>query len=139
MIWKFSAPLAIVLAAAVPAVAAAPVVHNAPSKVTVHSAPGAPNTSFTAVVKASGQLVRGVGATAASQPEGTGTYEVDFTNDVTTCAYVATVGEPKSSGSEPAAFITVVGRSGVPNGIYVETFAHSGKLKNLPFHVDVGC
>jgi len=138
MIWKYSVPLALALAAAVPAFGAAPV-HNAPSKVTVHSAPGAPNTSFTAVVKASGVLVRGVGATAASQPEGTGTYEVDFTNDVTSCAYVATIGEPKSSGSEPAAFINVVGRSGVPNGIYVQTFSRGGKLKNFSFHVDVGC
>jgi len=138
MIWKCSVPLAIVLAAGLPAFAAAPV-HNAPSKVTIHSAPGAPNTSFTAVVKATGELVRGVGATAASQPEGTGTYEVDFTNDVTSCSYVATVGQPKSTGSQPAAFITVVGRSGVPNGIFVETFARNGKLKNLPFHVDVGC
>ncbi|HEX4860202.1 MAG TPA: hypothetical protein VFV07_03130, partial [Rhizomicrobium sp.] len=78
-------------------------------------------------------------ATAASQPEGTGTYEVDFVSDVTNCAYVATIGEPSSKGSEPAAFITVVGRSGVGSAIFVETYARNGSLKNLPFQVDVGC
>ncbi|SRR5579862_1083739 len=137
MLWKLSVPLALLLAA-VPAVAAAPA-HNAPSKTTVHGAPGILAISYTAVVNSAGKLVRGSGATAASQPEGPGTYEVDFTNDVTNCAYVATIGEPGSKGSEPAAYVTVVGRSGVGNGIFVETYAHNGSLKNLPFQVDVGC
>ena len=137
MLWKFSAPLALLLAA-VPAVAAAPI-HNAPSKTTVHGEPGLLTTSYTAVVNSAGKLIRGTGATGASQPEGTGTYEVDFTSDVTGCAYAATIGEPSSKGFEPAGFITVVGRSGVANGIFVQTYAHNGKLKNLPFHVDVGC
>ena len=71
--------------------------------------------------------------------EGTGSTEVDFAGDVTGCAYVATVGETGSDGAEPAAFITVVGRSGVPQGVFVETFSLKGRLKNLPFHIDVGC
>lgn len=134
--------LALALAAAAVSAATAGPIHNAPSKITYKTAPpppGFPPTSYTAVVNKNGNLVRGLGATGASQPEGIGTYEVDFAVDVTHCAYVATVGETGGSGSEPPAFITVVGRSGTPNGIFVETFAPSGKLKNFPFHVDVGC
>ena len=135
-----SLPLAAVLAAAVASLAAAGPLHNAPAKITYKSAPPPDaGTTFTAVVAANGKLVRGSGATAALQAEGKGTYEVDFTNDVTGCAYVATVGEPGSDGGEPASFITVVGRSGVPQGIFVETLSSKCKDQNLPFHVDVNC
>ena len=97
------------------------------------------STSYTAVVAPNGHLVRGKGATAAMQSEGTGTYEVDFVSDVTGCAYVATVGETGSRGSEQASFITVVGRSGVAAGVFVSTYDVNGNLKTLPFHIDVGC
>jgi len=107
-------------------------------KFTVLPAPG-PSVSLTAVVAANATLKRGNGATAVSQPDGIGTYEVDFTNDVTACAYVATLGEPASKGFLPAGFITVVSRFGTPQGVYVATYAKNGQLKNLPFHVDVGC
>ena len=139
-----SLPLAIALAAVVgtAAVAKGPVVqiHNAPSKIIYKTAlPPPAGVSYSAVVNNKGHLVRGSGATGASRAEGNGTTEVDFTNDVSGCAFVATVGEPASNGSEPASFITVVGRSGTPQGVYVETLDHSGSLANLPFHIDVGC
>lgn len=95
--------------------------------------------SFTAVVSAKGTLVRGSGATAASQPEGKGTYEVDFSADVTGCAYVATLGQTGSRGTADPGMITVVGRSGVPNGIFVETGDRLGNDKDRSFQVDVGC
>lgn len=114
--------------------------HNLPMKTLREPiGPPAAGTSYTAVVKADGVLKRGSGAVSASQPEGTGTYEVDFTADVTGCAYVATLGEPASSGIAPAGDITVAGRSGVPEGIFVETANIHGVLKNRSFHVDVGC
>jgi hypothetical protein len=91
------------------------------------------------VVKADGVLKRGSGVVSASQPEGTGTYEVDFAADVTGCAFVATVGEPASNGTAPASDITVVSRSGVPEGVFVETANIHGVLKNRSFHIDVGC
>jgi hypothetical protein len=114
--------------------------YNAPSKVTFQGAPPpAKSRSFTAVVNKAGNLVRGSGATSAAAMEDAGSYEVDFNGDVSQCAYTATVGEPGSSGSEPASLITVVSRSGDPSGIFVQTFKHDGKLKALPFQVDVGC
>jgi len=101
--------------------------------------PGILITSYTAVVAANAKLIRGIGATSASQDEGRGTYTVTFATDISSCAYVVTVGETDSSGTQPAALATVVGRSGDPTGIFIETFDHNGSLKNLPFHVDVGC
>lgn len=135
-----SLPLALVLAAAAASLATAGPVHNAPSKSTYISAPPATaGSSFTAVVNSKARLVRGTGATGALRPDGKGTTEIDFTNDVSGCAFVATVGETGSDGFEPASFITVVGRSGTPQGVYVETYSLKGKLANLPFHLDVGC
>jgi hypothetical protein len=114
--------------------------HNLPIKILRGPVgPPAAGTSYTAVVKADGVLKRGSGVVSASQPEGVGTYEVDFAVDVTGCAYVATVGEPASSGTVPASDITVVGRSGVPEGVFVETANSKGVLKNRAFHIDVGC
>ena len=113
--------------------------HNLPSGTLHQIAPPPAGTSFTAVVSANGRLIRGSGATAASQPEGKGTYEVDFGADVTGCAYVATIGEPGSKLVAPAADITVVGRSGIPEGVFVETADNGGLAKNFPFHIDVGC
>ena len=114
--------------------------HNLPSKKRQVS-PGPPplGTSFTAVVKGSGELVRGSGAVAASQPEGVGTYEVEFTADVTNCVYVATLGEPGNNGPAPPGDITVVGRSGDAEGVFVQTGDIHGNLKNRAFHIDVGC
>lgn len=112
---------------------------NAPSKIHKIAPPGVLHTSFTAVVTANGTLKRGVGAVSASIPEGKGTYVVDFTNDVTQCAYVVTIGEPDSSGSQPAAAASVVGRSGDPAGVFIEIFDPSGAPQKLPFHIDVGC
>lgn len=112
---------------------------NAPSGVHKVAPPGVAHTSFTAVVTANGTLKRGIGAVGASIPEGKGTYEVHFTNDITQCAYVVTIGEPDASGSQPAAAATVVGRSGDPTGIFIEIFDPSGAPQKLPFHVDVGC
>jgi|SRR6185437_8401151 len=101
--------------------------------------PPSGHKSFAAVVSAAGHLVRGSGATAASQPEGTGTYEVDFSSDVTGCAYVATLGQTGSKGTADPGMITVVGRSGVPNAIFVTTGDRHGRDKNRSFQVDVGC
>jgi hypothetical protein len=114
--------------------------HNLPTK-NIHAPAGLPpiGVSLTAVVKANGDLVRGDGVVSSSQPEGTGTYQVDFTANVTNCVYVATLGEPGTSGTAPPGDITVVGRSGDPQGVFVQTANINGTLKNRAFHIDVGC
>ena len=65
--------------------------------------------------------------------------EVDFSADVTGCAYVATLGQTGSNGTAVPGLITVVGRSGMPNGVFVETGDRHGHEKNRSFQIDVGC
>lgn len=114
--------------------------HNLPTNTPGRqAAPGVLHRSLTAVVTAGGHLVRGTGVTGASQPEGQGTYEVDFETDVTACAYVATLGQTGSVGLSLPGDITVVGRSGIPSAIFVSTSDTKGRLRNRSFQVDVGC
>jgi len=101
---------------------------------------GVVHTSLTAVVTTKGVLRRGIGAvSAAPTDDGPGTYAVVFDRNISSCAFVATVGEPDSEGSQPAASTTVVGLNGNPSGVYVTTSTPTGRLRNMPFHLDVGC
>jgi hypothetical protein len=88
--------------------------------------------SIWAVVNSNGVLVRSHSATASSVLA-TGQYEVDFARDVSACAYVAT---PFIAGP---AFVAVVPRNGVPNGLFVSTFDKTGASSNVAFQVAVFC
>lgn len=94
-----------------------------------------------AVVNADGTLARGSnGVTSTTVPsDGPGAYSVHFPRNVTTCAYVATIGLSGSSGTSPAGFISVVGRNGDPNAVYVATDDTGGSGSNRGFHLLVGC
>jgi hypothetical protein len=106
-----------------------------------HAPAGLPpaGVSFTAVVKANGTLVRGFGAVSVSQPEGAGSYQVDFTADVTNCAYVVTLGDPGNNAPPAPGDVTVAGRNGDPEGLFIQTADIHGTLENRAFHLDVGC
>jgi len=93
---------------------------------------------MSAVVNADGTLARNAGATSATA-FGSGQYEVIFERDVTACTYVATIGLSATSGSSSPGFVTVVGRAGAPNGIFVTTDDATGASLNLGFHVIVFC
>ncbi len=99
---------------------------------------GMPPTAqtFFAVVNADGSLARGFQA-AFSQNLGTGFYEVIFNFDVTGSAYVASIGSSASFGIEPTGEITVVGRVGTPNGVFVTTSDSTGAFANRGFHLAV--
>lgn len=99
---------------------------------------GMPPTAqaFFAVVESNGVLVRGFGAVAALRL-GVGTYQVTFSHDVTRSAYVATTGFTGSVGAPPDGHVTVVGRFGVPNGVFVQTRDNAGNLADRAFHMVV--
>lgn len=99
------------------------------------SAPGTARTYF-AVVNADGSLARGFHA-VSSQRFGPGLYEVIFAHDVRGSAYIGVIGGSGSVGIETAAHITVVGRSGVPNGVFVTMTDSSGKYVDRGFHLAV--
>ncbi|MGN9764346.1 hypothetical protein ACTMS2_04160 [Micromonospora sp. SD12] len=89
-----------------------------------------------AVVHASGGLARGLGVATASRLA-TGVYQVVFDQDVTAAGYVGTVGLPGSTGVAPCGKIVVAGRTGIPNAVFVSTFADDGRPADRPFHLAV--
>ena len=102
---------------------------------------GMPPTSqvMYAVVNADGTKAHGFPKNDVTSTNlGTGTYEVDFPQDITTCAYQATIGNA-SSGTAPNGFIQVDARAGQIKGVFVETTDTTGTLANRPFHLTVSC
>ncbi|GAA5183358.1 hypothetical protein GCM10023322_22420 [Rugosimonospora acidiphila] len=97
---------------------------------------GMPPTAQTlyAVVNSNGTLARGFGASSAVILA-TGTYQVNFSHDVTHSALIGTIGLAGTSGSSAPGFITVVGRVGVANAVFVQTYNSAGALANLGFHL----
>jgi hypothetical protein len=95
-------------------------------------------TRLTAVVNASGSLARSQGTTSAGHV-GTGLYEVIFTQNVTACTYVASVGNPTAGVPTPFGSASVVPRNGNANGVGVATIDPAGALADLPFHLIVVC
>jgi hypothetical protein len=99
---------------------------------------GMPETAqtFFAVVNADGTLARGFQANS-SQRLATGQYEVIFAHDLTGSAYVATIGSSQTSGTEPTGEITVVGRAGAANGVFITTTDSAGVFADRGFHLAV--
>jgi hypothetical protein len=101
-------------------------------------------TAFCAVINADGSIARAHLHTTATNL-GTGVYQVLFYNsvtsqkDITKCAFTATPGLSGFSGVQPAAFVTVVGRAGTSNGVFVSTYDNTGAFANEPFHLLVSC
>lgn len=90
-----------------------------------------------AVVANDGSFVRGRHTTGSTHLT-TGAYEVDFTRDVSACAFVASVAQP-SDGIAPQGTATVAGRAGNVNGVFVQTFNLAGTQADSPFHLIVYC
>ncbi|MEH0933696.1 hypothetical protein [Micromonospora psammae] len=89
-----------------------------------------------AVVDANGTLARGLGATSATRLA-TGMYQVIFDQDVTAGGYLGTIGLAGSAGVAPNGWLAVVGRTGIPNGVFVKTYAADGSAADRPFHLAV--
>ncbi len=68
---------------------------------------------------------------------GPGDYEVYFNADIAGGAYAATIGLPGSVGSSPSGEITVVGRTGSTNGLFLKTYDSVGGPAARAFHVHV--
>lgn len=86
--------------------------------------------------------VRGVGALAASGQVtkiGTGTFDIRFDIGIRQCAYTATIGLTGNSGASAPGEITVVGRAGTNNGVFLQTFDSAGNVADRSFHLLVNC
>lgn len=90
-----------------------------------------------AVIDSSGNSVRGSDSGAVYLWPGG--YEIDFTQDVSACAYVASPGETGSLGAYPAAGLTVVGRSGNADAVFLGAWDLAGVETNESFQLIVLC
>ncbi len=88
------------------------------------------------VVNANGTLARDRGVTTVNKL-GTGTYEVIFDRNVTSCVYTATVGP--SGGGSALGEVNIASRGGNANGVFVDTNTSAGTAADLPFHLLVTC
>jgi len=95
------------------------------------------------VVDANGAKVRGAHVTGALKLSGAngGTYEVDFDQNVASCAYTASVGTTGNGGSigPPPVTISTATRAGNPKGVFVFIHQASGATIDEPFHLTVIC
>ncbi len=135
--------------AGAPGAAGAPGVAGAPGSAGPPGAPGAQGPPgpgaevHWAVVSKEGEVKRhGTGDTSGERLAD-GTYAVEFSRDVTQCAYQAAIGRWDTEGSEDPGFATVVSRAGNANAVFVQTYgptaedAADGIDKN--FHLAVFC
>jgi hypothetical protein len=91
-----------------------------------------------AVVRSDGTVARSASSASVSHL-GVGRYEVAFNQNVSDCAYVASVGDPSDVlPTSPALVFTAGGHSGA-NDVYVETKNPGGGLTDWPFHLAVNC
>jgi hypothetical protein len=97
-----------------------------------------PNFPMSAVINADGSIARG-NHTVSALNLSTGSYEVVFDRDVTSCTYTATIGDSGTFTSPAAGFVSVVGRAGNANGIFLNTRDAAGTATNRGFHVNVTC
>lgn len=91
-----------------------------------------------AVVDSTGALVRGHDAVTASMLA-PGDYNVTFNQDVENCSFIATLGMTGSVSAAPAGYVTVAGRSGDQNSVFVSTYNATGVSVNASFHLSVQC
>ena len=97
-----------------------------------------PKDRVFAVVRADGSKHRGRGFASSSRLS-PGTYEVFFDRNIKKCAWSGTVGIGGFSGSTGPAMITITGRVGTNNGLFVTTFDQAGTAADLPFLATVVC
>jgi hypothetical protein len=115
---------------------AGPAVPNTSSGVST-SATTVPARVF-AVLNSNGTKLRGK-AVASTSKIGTGIYDVRFNRNISSCAWTGTVGVGGFGGSTGPAMISVSGRAGTNNGLFVETFNGTATATDLPFTVLVVC
>jgi hypothetical protein len=104
------------------------------------TAAGMPPTAqvMYAVVNANGTVARAFPSSITATSLGTGVYQVTTTQNISGCAFVGSTGQPGNSGTAPGQ-LSVAGRAGNVNAVFVETLSPTGAAANLPFHLAITC
>ena len=90
------------------------------------------------MVNANGTELRGK-AVASTSCLSTGVHDVRVNRDISWCAWTGTVGLGTFGGSTGRVDITVSGRAGTTNRLFVTAFNGPGGVADLPFLVVVVC
>ncbi|HET7172569.1 MAG TPA: hypothetical protein VFI18_13095 [Gaiellales bacterium] len=104
-----------------------------------HLALNCGTTPFRAVVKANGTIARGRGTDSSTHLGVAGEYQVAFTQNVTGCAFVATVGAAGSGISTLPLTITTATRMGNPNAAFIWIKKTDGTNVDHAFHLVARC
>ena len=83
-------------------------------------------------------IVRGKNTVSVTRLS-TGTYDIRFSKPIGKCAWTATVGFGTFGGQTGPAEVTLAGRAGTKNGIFLQTFNGTGVLTDEPFHLLISC
>lgn len=106
---------------------------------------GDPATKLFAVVNSDGTLDRGSGVTTISKTPSPGVYKVGFNQNVSQCAYLATLGRASTSldGKAGATYsggtVSVVSDTITSSEVIVTTGRLDGSSADKPFHLAVFC
>jgi hypothetical protein len=92
-----------------------------------------------AVVASNAKLVRDKGASNVKEGRVVGDYVVTFDDDVSDCAYVATIGITGDTGVADPGFITVARSNSSNRAVYVSTYNLNAFSSRRPFHLVVTC
>jgi hypothetical protein len=97
--------------------------------------PGPAAGKYFAAVSANGSFVRGNATSGGHPAVGSGSYSVGFAQNVSACAFSATVGTTDASNPGPGR-VTVRDDGG---RVGVQTYDAAGTPADLPFHLVVAC
>jgi hypothetical protein len=100
--------------------------------------PGESAAKLFAVVDVDGALVRGDGVMSVTQL-GTGLFDVRFNQDVSACAWIATLGVADGVAPPAKGQVGVAGMPDGPNGVRIEAQTSTGAAVDRPFHLAVLC
>jgi hypothetical protein len=98
---------------------------------------GDPATRLWAVVNTAGAIVRRSNTSITSADTGASRYDVDFGQDVSNCAWIATVGP--GTGTPTPGDVSVGNDTGNANKVVVFTDVNAGGLGDRAFHLAVFC
>ena len=81
---------------------------------------------------------KGVVSSVKNPPAPMGSYNVKFDRDITTCAWVATIGSGDSSGSSQGSIRTLLA-TGTTDTVNVRSGTTGGGNSDRKFHLSVQC
>ena len=101
-------------------------------------------SSYCAAINSDGSIARAHAFTTSSHI-GTGEYQVLFYSSTTSekniskCVWNVTLGYSTFGGDLSPGFVTVAGRIGTTNGVWIHTFNSAGASTDTPFLLEVSC